>query len=135
MILGALDIGAEAQEKTEILIGTSLPMSGAMAGHGREIKWAYEQAIDDVNAQGGVFVKSYGKKLKARLLVEDNQWNKDKSAASTEKLITVDNADFSSDARIYTPILPRPMWPRITGSTTIPATFSSQCFSSRSLSG
>ena len=98
LLLVTLTIGfstvADSQTRREILVGASLPMSGPLAGVGREVKWAYEQAFKDINLRGGVFVESLGKRLKVRLVAEDNKWNKDVSAAAVEKLITEDNVDF-----------------------------------------
>jgi branched-chain amino acid transport system substrate-binding protein len=82
-----------AQERTEILIGASLTLTGPLAAHGRDLKWAYERAVDEVNATGGIFVKDSGKKLKVRLVFEDNASNPMKAAATVEKLVRVDKVN------------------------------------------
>lgn len=84
---------ATAEEKTEILVGASLSLTGPMAAHGRDLKWAYELAAGKVNAAGGIFVKDMGKNLKVRLMFEDNASNPMKSAAAVEKLVRFDKVD------------------------------------------
>jgi branched-chain amino acid transport system substrate-binding protein len=82
-----------AQEKTEIVIGASIPLTGGVAAHGRDLKWAYELAASTFNADGGIFVKDYGKKLKVKLVTADNGSNPMKAASTVEKLINVDKVD------------------------------------------
>ncbi len=82
-----------AGERSEILIGASLALSGSMASHGRDMKWAYEKAAGEINARGGIFVRDSGKNLKIRLLFEDNAGNPLKTAATVEKLVRIDKVD------------------------------------------
>jgi branched-chain amino acid transport system substrate-binding protein len=81
-------------EKTEILIGTHLPLSGAAAMEAAEQKWAYDKAVKDINKHGGIYVKQYGKKLPVRLLVMDDETDPVKAAAVVEQLITQTKVDF-----------------------------------------
>jgi len=82
-----------AKDRTEIVIGTNLPMTGILAGVGREQKWSYEQAVADVNAAGGVYVKEVGKKLPVKLIVADDESNAGKAGKAVERLIKVDKVD------------------------------------------
>ncbi len=84
---------SSAEEKTEILIGAAIPLSGPMAAHGRDLKWAYELAANEVNSAGGILVNDLGKKLKVRLVFEDNTSHPMKTAATVEKLVRVDKVD------------------------------------------
>lgn len=84
---------AAAKDRSEILIGTNLPMTGILAGAGREQKWSYEQAVVDINAQGGIFVKEYNKKLPVKLVVADDESNPGKAGKAVERLIKVDRVD------------------------------------------
>lgn len=84
---------ASAAAPSEIVIGTNLPMTGVLAGAGREQKWSYEQAVKDVNAQGGIFVKEYNKKLPVKLVVADDESNAGKAGKAVERLIKVDKVD------------------------------------------
>jgi branched-chain amino acid transport system substrate-binding protein len=60
---------------------------------GNEQKWAYDQAIKDLNAKGGIFVKQYKKKLPVRLVVADAESDPGKAAAAVERLVKVDKVD------------------------------------------
>ncbi|MDE2615095.1 MAG: ABC transporter substrate-binding protein, partial [Burkholderiales bacterium] len=63
---------AFAAAPTEVTIGAPISMTGLLAADGLEQKWAYEQAVADVNAKGGVFNKAAGKKLPVKLVVADD---------------------------------------------------------------
>ena len=82
-----------AADKTEIRIGTPLPVTGILAGGTLEQKWAYEQAVADINKEGGIFVKQYGKKLPVKLIIADAESDPGKAVAATERLIKVDKVD------------------------------------------
>ena len=82
-----------AADRTEIRIGTPLPVTGILAGGTLEQKWAYEQAVADINKEGGIFVKQYGKKLPVKLIIADAESDPGKAVAATERLIKVDKVD------------------------------------------
>jgi branched-chain amino acid transport system substrate-binding protein len=86
-------VTVQAADKKEIVIGTPLPMTGILSMEAAEQKWAYEQAIKDVNAKGGIFVKQYNKKLPVRLVVADAESDPGKAAAALERLVKVDKVD------------------------------------------
>jgi branched-chain amino acid transport system substrate-binding protein len=89
----ALSPPAQAKGKSEIVIGTNLPMTGILAGAGREQKWSYEQAVADINKEGGIYVKESGKKLPVKLIVADDESNAGKAGKAVERLIKVDKVD------------------------------------------
>lgn len=80
-------------EKTEILIGAHLPLTGALAMVGAEQKWAYERAVEDINNAGGIYLKQYDRKLPVRLIVMDDQTNPKKATEIVEKMITQTKVD------------------------------------------
>jgi branched-chain amino acid transport system substrate-binding protein len=82
-----------AQDRTEILIGAPLPVTGILAGGALEQRWAYEQAVADINKKGGIYVKKYGKKLPVKLIVADAESDPGKAVAATERLIKVNKVD------------------------------------------
>jgi len=82
-----------AADRTEILIGTPLPVTGILAGAALEQKWAYEQAVADINKKGGIFVKEHGKKLPVKLIIADAESDPGKAVAAMERLIKVDKVD------------------------------------------
>lgn len=81
------------KEKKEILIGTNLPLTGILGMAGTEQQWAYQVAVDDINKQGGIFVKEYGKKLPVKLIVADDESDPGKAAAAVERLIKLNKVD------------------------------------------
>lgn len=55
----------------DIVIGTSLTMTGALAQFGKPLEWGYEKAVNEVNAAGGIDIG--GVKHKVRLEILDNK--------------------------------------------------------------
>ncbi len=92
-IITFLSVPATAEEKKTIKIGAPLPLTGILAGGALEQKWAYEQAVADINKNGGIYVKEYGKKLPVELIIADAESDPGKAVAATEKLIKVDKVD------------------------------------------
>jgi branched-chain amino acid transport system substrate-binding protein len=86
--------GNSAQK--ELLIGTSLPLTGPGASYGIPDKRAQEIAIDQINNAGGVPVGSDRYKLK--LLVEDNKYTTKDAVATVNKLVRDDGVRF---LRVY----------------------------------
>lgn len=98
--------GASAAERTEILIGAPLSLTGILAMDGEEQGWAYEQAANDINKNGGIFVKEYGKKLPVKLVFADDESASGKAAAAVERLIKVDKVDLLLSTHSTPLILP-----------------------------
>ena len=71
-----------------ITIGAVNTLTGPGAMMGSEQKWAYDQAVSDINAAGGVTVN--GKKYKIELKYADDQSDASQAAAAMEQLIKVD---------------------------------------------
>lgn len=84
---------ARAAAPTEVKIGAPISMTGLLAADGLDQKWAYEQAVADVNAKGGIFIKAAGKKLPVRLVVADDQSESAKVTDAMERLIKIENVD------------------------------------------
>jgi branched-chain amino acid transport system substrate-binding protein len=82
-------------EKDKILVGMSRPLSGPLAVIGDSaFRPVYETWVDEVNADGGVHVEEYGKKLPIELLVYDDTSDVGTMTRLTEKLIVEDQVDF-----------------------------------------
>jgi branched-chain amino acid transport system substrate-binding protein len=94
---------SSAAEKKEILIGAINSLTGENALTAKELKWAYEQAIADVNKKGGIFVKDLNKKLPVKLVFADDKSTADGGAAAMERLIKVNKVDLVLSSNI-TPI-------------------------------
>jgi branched-chain amino acid transport system substrate-binding protein len=86
---------AWAKEIQEIRIGAINAMTGVDAMIGVEQKWAYEQAVADINQKGGIYVKELGKRLPVKLIFADDKSMPDQAAAAMEKLIKMDEIDLA----------------------------------------
>ena len=71
-----------------ITIGAVNSITGPGAMMGSEQKWAYDKAVSDINAAGGVTMN--GKKYKVELKYADDQSDASQAAAAMEQLIKVD---------------------------------------------
>ncbi|MGD0918976.1 MAG: amino acid ABC transporter substrate-binding protein [Thermodesulfobacteriota bacterium] len=92
--------GVSAAGKNEILVGVPNSLTGSNAMNGAEQKWAYEQAVADINKRGGVFVKELNKKLPIKLIFADDKSNNAESAAAMEKLIKVNKVNFALSSSV-----------------------------------
>jgi branched-chain amino acid transport system substrate-binding protein len=82
-------------EKDKILVGMARPLSGPLAVIGDSaFRPVYEKWVEEVNAEGGIHVEEYGKKLPIELLVYDDTSDVGTMTRLTEKLIVEDKVDF-----------------------------------------
>ena len=86
---------ALAQQPTAVRIGWSISKTGPYAG-GASITTlpAYLVWVKDVNAAGGIMVKSAGKKLPVEVVEYDDRSNSDEMIKAVERLATQDKVDF-----------------------------------------
>jgi branched-chain amino acid transport system substrate-binding protein len=84
-----------AADKDKIVIGQAISLSGPLAGgvaiSGGKI---YELWVDEVNKEGGIYVKEYGKKLPVELKRYDDKSDIGTMCNLLEKLIVEDKVDF-----------------------------------------
>jgi branched-chain amino acid transport system substrate-binding protein len=85
-----------SEAPTEILIGGVCSLTGMFAGFGQGGAWGLQAAIDDINAEGGVYVKEYDKKLPLRLIVVNSESDPVKTGALAEDLVLSDKVHFLS---------------------------------------
>jgi len=86
---------AAMPDKDKIVVGLSRPLSGWNAVIGDSaFRPVYETFVDEVNADGGIYVEEYGKKLPIELLVYDDKSDVGTMTRLTEKLIVEDKVDF-----------------------------------------
>lgn len=91
LVSAACSSGAEAPE--EIVIGASIPKSGVLSSFGTYEEWGYQTAVDEVNADGGVYLEEYDAKVPVRLVLYDDESSPEKVAENTERLILKDEVD------------------------------------------
>jgi branched-chain amino acid transport system substrate-binding protein len=81
--------------KDKIVVGMSRPLSGWNAVIGDSaFRPVYETFVEEVNADGGIYVEEYGKKLPIELIVYDDTSDVGTMTRLTEKLIVEDKVDF-----------------------------------------
>jgi len=92
----------------EILIGSSAPLTGMFAGFGEGGTFGAQAAVDDINAEGGIYVKEFDRKIPVKLVVADNESDPGKSGTLAEDLILRDGVHMlysvDSSPSIHIPI-------------------------------
>jgi branched-chain amino acid transport system substrate-binding protein len=73
-----------------IKIGAVVPLTGRMASGGKDLKTGYEIAVKHINADGGIMVKEFGKKIPMELVMLDDESDPVKTTSRLEKLNSVD---------------------------------------------
>jgi branched-chain amino acid transport system substrate-binding protein len=89
---GSSSSGAGVGNKTSLLIGYSVSLTGANADSGKLMRDGYQFWADTVNAKGGLKVGN--KSLKIQLKYYDDESNANTSATNSQKLISEDHVDF-----------------------------------------
>ena len=87
--------GAAEEERKEIRVGAPNSMTGGGAMPATEQRWAYEQAVADINAKGGVYVEEFGKKLPIKLILADDKSLANGAATAMERLIKMEKIDLA----------------------------------------
>ena len=78
--------------RDQVLIGATLPLTGAEARVGGFFKEGYELAFDEVNRKGGLEVG--GKKLPVKLLLLDDTSTQATAVSLADRLVNSDKVDF-----------------------------------------
>lgn len=91
----AVASAAVAQQPTSIRIGWAISKTGPNVG-GASITTlpAYQLWVKEVNAGGGIMLKSAGKKLPVEVIEYDDRSNSDEMIKAVERLATQDKVDF-----------------------------------------
>src|SRR6478752_2552148 len=84
--------GAAAPSGNEVLIGATLPLTGAESRIGGFYKEGYELAFEEKNQGGGVSVG--GKKMTVKLLLLDDTSTQATAASLADRLINSDKVSF-----------------------------------------
>ncbi len=91
LLTSALTFGANAP--TEIKIGTLYASSGPFAAISMPVHYGLKLWVDQKNAEGGVMVKPYNKKIPIKLIAYDDQSSTATAATLYNQLITRDKVD------------------------------------------
>jgi branched-chain amino acid transport system substrate-binding protein len=99
LILGLI-LGGSAQAQPapkgpdKILIGSPASLTGMFAGFGQGQSWGAKAAVQDINKQGGVNVKAFGKKLPLEIIVVNTESDPAKAGALAEQLLVSEKVHF-----------------------------------------
>ena len=81
--------------KDKIVIGAARPISGILSVYEESaLGPIYKLWAEEVNAEGGIYVEEYGKKLPVEMKVYDDQSDLDTCMTLLEKLMVEDKVDF-----------------------------------------
>jgi len=83
---------APAQPK-EIKIGAMVSTTGQFSNLGRDMLQAAEFAAEEINAQGGVYVKEFNTKIPVKIIAGDEESTQEGGQKAVTKLILSDNVD------------------------------------------
>ncbi|MCL7414883.1 MAG: ABC transporter substrate-binding protein [ANME-2 cluster archaeon] len=81
----------EAMVPESIKIGLVAPLSGGASDVGNDMKQAAILAVEEINADGGVYVGEYGVKIPLELVEGDTQTSPTEGVTAVERLITNEN--------------------------------------------
>ncbi|MDD1678452.1 MAG: ABC transporter substrate-binding protein [Methanomicrobiales archaeon] len=80
-------------QKGELKVGVIASMTGPASTTGKDIWQSAVLAADEINAQGGVFVKELNKKVQVVLIQGDDESTREGGQKAVSKLITQDGVD------------------------------------------
>lgn len=80
-------------DRDYILIGHPNPTTGPLAGFGSASPWIDDRIVNFINAQGGIYIKEYGKKLPVKVKIVDTESDISMAVKVTTNLIIQDKVD------------------------------------------
>jgi branched-chain amino acid transport system substrate-binding protein len=83
----ATEAPALPEAPATIKIGSVTDQTGPLAAFGAEFKWAFEYAEEVFNADGGVYVAEYDKKIPIEILLGDHSADEAKAVTEMEYLV------------------------------------------------
>lgn len=81
---------SDASDSGNLVLGASLPLTGPLGVFGPPIQAGYEQAVDAINADGGVEID--GTSYQLELVVKDNKSDPTEVTSTTKSLVSEDEA-------------------------------------------
>ena len=84
---------SRAASRDHILIGHPAPATGPIAAFGETSAWVDKFVVEEINKDGGIFIKDLGKKLPVKVKPMDTESNPTKAAEVASKLILQDKID------------------------------------------
>lgn len=94
MVGGFTPAYSASQGPKKILIGSPASLTGMFAGFGQGQAWGAKAAVEDINKQGGVMVRRYGRKIPLEIIFANSESNPQKAGALAEQLIVGKKVNF-----------------------------------------
>lgn len=93
LVLSTFINPAWADSRDHILIGRPVPKTGPIAAFAESTPWLDDRALAEINRDGGIFIKEYGKKVPVKVKILDTESNPTKAAEIGSRLIVKDKID------------------------------------------
>jgi branched-chain amino acid transport system substrate-binding protein len=93
LLAGCTQQQQQPAQPQEVKIGAVVSLTGPGSNVGKHMKQAAELAVEEINANGGIYVKQYDKKLPVKLIVADDETKPDSAVKAVTKLTSEDNVD------------------------------------------
>jgi len=84
---------ARAAKRDYILIGRPNPGTGPIASFGEATPWVDNRALAEINKDGGIYIKEFGKKVPVKVKIMDTESNPTKAGEIASRLIVKDKVD------------------------------------------
>jgi branched-chain amino acid transport system substrate-binding protein len=100
--LGAATVGttfpklvrpARAAQRDHILVGRPVPKTGPISAFAESTPWLDDRALGEINKDGGIYIKEYGKKVPVKVQIIDTGSDPSKASEVGSKLILKDKID------------------------------------------
>ncbi len=76
----------QVQAPESIEVGAVIPLTGAFAGGGAQVERGYQMAVEDINADGGIFVEEFNATIPIELHVMDDESDPNNTVSHLEAL-------------------------------------------------
>ena len=83
----------DGASKEEIVIGYVGPFTGALSMFTADFDWLSKQAVEAINADGGIYIESYDKTLPVRVVIADSESNPTTASEVAQKLVLEQGVD------------------------------------------
>lgn len=84
LALAGCQATAEAPEAIDV--GAVVPLTGAFAGGGAQVERGYQMAVEDINADGGIFVEEFDATIPIELHLMDDESDPNQTVSHLESL-------------------------------------------------
>jgi branched-chain amino acid transport system substrate-binding protein len=84
---------AGAAKRDHILIGRPNPGTGPLASFGEGTPWVDDRALAEINKDGGIYIKEFGKRVPVKVKIVDTESNPTKAGEMASRLVVKDKVD------------------------------------------